>query len=265
MSYNSKPRRKHIRGHRKGVEPAGLKRWRLAHKKHDPRPRRRSVSMGRRKRIYRGGRGGRFFMAGLGTKMKRRYDPRPRRHFSVRSVGGEAERALSGKWGWLAGGIAALVYGVYQGLNDTAGMLGGKITDGDTLKGYGMQVTGGTMYGQKVYPSISNLWQNNLYKNPLSYLCYRFTGYNPDTKTWTGSAWVAPFWASFRGLNRLNASAWSKSQTHPETYEGNRHRRFNRVNNRSARASSNQSRSSSQRKPTPNSRTQRKPVSGTTE
>lgn len=68
MSYDPDPRRRRKHGPRKGVEPAGLKRYRLALKRtHDPRPR-------RAKRTYTGPRGG---QAWIGPK-KRRYDP-PRR------------------------------------------------------------------------------------------------------------------------------------------------------------------------------------------
>lgn len=143
-------------------------------------------------------------MAGIGTKMKRRYDPaaRRRRFGGIRSYGGKIERGLSSTWGSVLGGAAATLYGVFSGLNDTANMLGDKITDGDTLKAYGQQIYGGTMYGQPVQASISNLWNPNaIYgESALNYLCYRFTGYNPAAKTWAESAWVAPFWASVAGL-----------------------------------------------------------------
>jgi len=64
MSYDPDPRRRRKHGPRKGVEPAGLKRYRLALKRtHDP---------GRRaKRTYTGPRGG---QAWIGPR-KRRYDP----------------------------------------------------------------------------------------------------------------------------------------------------------------------------------------------
>lgn len=65
MSYDPDPRRRRKHGPRKGVEPSGLKRWRLAHTRtHDPGRR-------RPKRTYSGPRGGR---AWIGPR-KRRYDP----------------------------------------------------------------------------------------------------------------------------------------------------------------------------------------------
>lgn len=211
MSYDPRPRRRHKGRPRRGIEPAGLKRWRLAHRLHlDPRTRRRRRSYDpavrqtrfpRRKAVFRGRRGGAYFRSPFG-KMRRRYDPQPRRRFGgIRSYGGKIERGLSSKWGTLLGGGLAALYGVFSGLNDTAGMLGYKMFDGDTLKAYGQQIYGGTFQGHPVQASISNLWKPNAaYGNALNYLCYRFTGYNPQSKTWSQSAWVVPFWASVAGL-----------------------------------------------------------------
>lgn len=195
MSYDPRPRRKGRRP-RKGVEPAGLKRWRLAHRTHDPRPRRRHLGrhLGHR-RMKADPRPRRHRRYGF----RRHYDPaaRRRRFGGFRGAGGKIERGLSGKWGWLLGGLAALGYGVYQGWTDTSGMMGGQ----NVGAAYTAQITGGTVNGVPVRASIANLWsKGGYYKSPLSYLCYRFTGYNPDNKQWAESAWVAPFWASVAGL-----------------------------------------------------------------
>ena len=138
-------------------------------------------------------------MAGLGTKMARRYDPAARRSYRARfrSYGGKAERMLGGGWGWLAGGLLALLAGVYSGYQDTVAMVGSTGAWTAWLK----QITGGSYQGTNVRASIANLWsKGGYYKSPLSYLCYRFTGYNPDNKQWAPSAWVIPFWASLVGL-----------------------------------------------------------------
>lgn len=206
MSYDPRPRRtrRKGRGHRKGVEPAGLKRWRLSHRKLDPRPKsrrsRRTISMPRLRRRRHSTRP--FSMPRLHSR--RRYDPAPRtrrRFGGIRSYGGKIERGLSSKWGSVLGGAVAALYGVYGGMRDTAGMLGYPVFSKGTAQAYGAQIYGGTVNGTPVQASISNLWKPNaIYGSALNYLCYRFIGYNPSTKTWSESAWVAPFWASVAGL-----------------------------------------------------------------
>jgi len=139
-------------------------------------------------------------MSRLG-KQKRRYDPQAKRRFGrLRSYGSKAERGLSGKYGWLLGGILALAAGVYQGYVDSKAWFPQAAWENYSKKIYGGKTAAGTQY----IPEISHLWAKdpNLSAKwtPLTWLAYKFTGYNPDTKSFQGSAWVLPFWASIAGV-----------------------------------------------------------------
>jgi len=181
--YDPDPRRRRSRGPRKGVEPAGLKRWRLAHKTHDP---------GRASSLWKGLRGGHYF---AGPK-KRRYDPAPkRRRFSgARRAGGKLEGFFN-KYGHLLGfGIGAgagvyqgyqqyAVYGKNQSRNYLATIIGGDIYDKDDVK------------LSTRMPEIARLWttEPNNGWNPIKYVKYKFLGLNDQDK-FIGSSWVYPFW-----------------------------------------------------------------------
>lgn len=188
-------RRSH-RGHRRGVEPAGLKRWRLSH--------RRKLDPGYSHSYKTGRRGGHYFSG----PHKRRYDPAPpRRHFtSARRAGGKIEGALN-KWGSILGAVIAGGWGVYTGYQSYKSLYGkvtdatGKVTD-QTWQQYLNTIIGGKRPdGSTVPAEISHLWGTNAsnaptYWKPLTFLKYKFTGYQPDG-TYSGSAWVYPFWAGF--------------------------------------------------------------------
>jgi len=180
--YDPDPRRRsRRRGHRKGVEPAGLKRWRLAHKTHDP---------GRSHTYRTGPRGGHYF---AGPK-KRRYDPPHRRFGGARRAGGKLE-SIFNKYGHLLGfGIGAgagvyqgyqqyAVYGKNQGRNYLATIIGGDIYSKDDVK-----------LSTRI-PEIAHLWttEPNNGWNPVKYLKYKFLGLN-DQDQFIGSSWVYPFW-----------------------------------------------------------------------
>lgn len=177
------PRRKRrSRGHRKGVEPAGLKRWRLAHKTHDP---------GRASSLWKGPRGGHYFRG----PHKNRYDPPKRRRFSGARKAGSRLEGILNKWGGLLGfGIGAgagvyqgyqqyAVYGKNQGRNYLATIIGGDIYDANDVK------------LSTRMPEIAHLWttEPNNGWNPVKYLKYKFLGLN-DQDQYVGSSWVYPFW-----------------------------------------------------------------------
>ena len=201
--YDPDPRRKrHRRGHRKGVEPAGLKRWRLSHRRtHDP---------GRASSLWKGPRGGHYFRG----PHKNRYDPAPRRRFGgARRVGGKLEHGLSKYGGFLGAGISALV-GVYTGFSDYQ-----KAYGPSAGRNYLATIIGGDIYnsaGTKIAtrtPEISKLWgsPDAAYGGgPIDYLKYKFLGIESNGN-YKGSAWVYPFWG---GLIATLAGPIAKLFTH---------------------------------------------------
>lgn len=174
--YDPGPRRHS--GHRKGVEPAGLRRWRLAHRRtHDP--------VRRVKHTYTGPKGGSYFQ---GPKT-RRYDPRPRavRFARLRRYGSKGEGFFN-KWAAPLGFLGAIIAGIWQGISKYEQQAPGKGAENwfNRLTGQG-----------GLQMEASHLWNFNQ-KDPwnvLNYLRYKFTGINPDGTKGT-SAWVLPFWAS---------------------------------------------------------------------
>jgi hypothetical protein len=194
--YDPDPRRKRRGGHRKGVEPAGLKRWRLAHKTHDP---------GRASSLWKGPRGGHYFHG----PHKNRYDPAPRyrrarqyfaRHPRYRRVGGKIG-GIFNKWGVAIGALIGGGIGFYQAYNDYNQAYGS-----NALKNYWNSIIGGPFVdkngaslGSRT-PEISKLWGTNdsqwaAPRGPLDYLKYKFLG--QDQGAYKGSAWVYPFWIGF--------------------------------------------------------------------
>ena len=188
MAPDPKPRR---RGHRRGVEPAGLRRWRLSHKhKADPRPARRHR---RYKATFTGPRRGRYFQG----PHKRRYDPRPRRHFTrAKAYGSKLEGGLA-KYGALIGaGIAALI-GVKAGMDTYTAAYGA-----EAANKYMARITGSD--GRPA--EISHLWSMEAYAGgvpgsftPLTYLRYKILGQDLAGNQ-TPSAWVLPFWGGIAAL-----------------------------------------------------------------
>lgn len=182
--YDPDPRRRSRRGHRRGVEPAGLKRWRLAHRRrtHDP---------GRKSSLWRGRRGGYYFQG----PHKRRYDPAPpRRRF--RSAGGKAEGFFN-KWGTALGALIGLGAGAYTGYNeynDAYGPNAGQNYINTIIGGEIKDKTGAVIKSRP--PEISHLWANDEGWTPLNYLQYKFLGID-STGKYIGSAWVYPFWFGF--------------------------------------------------------------------
>lgn len=177
--YDPDPgRRKRHRGHRKGVEPAGLKRWRLAHRRtHDP---------GYAQSYRTGRRGGHYF---LGPK-KRRYDPArraPSRRFGrVRHYGSKAEGMIN-RYGTWIGGALALFAGIWDSVSQYE-----KAYPGKGLENWFNQTTGqggrAIEVGHLANFNMSDQW------NVLNYLKYKFLGTNPDGTT-GHSSWMLPFWA----------------------------------------------------------------------
>jgi hypothetical protein len=178
-------RRRHSSGRydprpRRGVEPKGLKRWRLGHrrKRHDP---------GYMSSMKRGRRGGTYF---AGPK-KRRYDPRPRRYSRARAyfarhprygrAGSKIEHGVN-RWGMAIGALLGLFAGIWIGVNEPS-------YNGDFGK-YFARVTG----GDGGPPEIAHLWTTSGVWNPMSYLSYKFLGIDPNTGKFAGSAWIIPFW-----------------------------------------------------------------------
>lgn len=104
QGYDPKPRRH--RGHRLGIEPAGLKRWRLSHK--------RSYDPGASRSLWKGPRGGHYSQG----PRKRRYDPAPRRfggfHGRVSGYATRVEKKFT-QYGSYLGFFGALLYGMVQG------------------------------------------------------------------------------------------------------------------------------------------------------
>jgi hypothetical protein len=173
-------RRKRHRGPRKGIEPPGLKRWRLAHRRtHDP---------GYRRSLWRGPRGGHYFKG----PRKRRYDPA--RFARARGYARRAGSKVGGffsRWGSLVGFLGALAYGVWTSYSSVA--------DWFTKGGYGEgkpDPVGNTSAAGRYWWLLSNEYRH-LYEtvgdySPLgdathkSYLHYKFME----------SAWSKPFWIS---------------------------------------------------------------------
>lgn len=184
--YDPDPRRRSHRGHRKGVEPAGLKRWRLAHKTHDP---------GRASSLWKGPRGGHYFRG----PHKNRYDPPKRRRFGgARRAGGKLEHGLS-KYGTLIGAAIAGLWGGWTGYSDYQKAYGAQAGNNylHTIIGGDIYNSAGTKIGTRT-PEISKLWGTNdglwgAPRGPVEYLKYKFLGLADDDK-YKGSAWVYPFW-----------------------------------------------------------------------
>jgi hypothetical protein len=184
-TFDPDPRRhRRHKGPRKGIEPKGLKRWRLAHRTHDP------SSVRRRKPWHRGPRGGKYWKG----PTKRRYDTprfaRVRRY--GRRIGGKAENFINKYGGWL-GALSALGFGFYTAIT--------KYTAAHGDAGYGnywATLVGGTRSDGVVrVPEISHLWQNEPPDGsgwtPIKYLQYKFGLYQPGGDL---SSWAIPFWAS---------------------------------------------------------------------
>jgi hypothetical protein len=184
--YDPDPRRR-SRGHRKGVEPAGLKRWRLAHKTHDP---------GYARSFSKGPRGGHYFHG----PRKDRYDPAPRRRrFS--GAGGKIGGFFN-KWGIAIGALIGGAAGVAIGYNDYQKAYGPEAGKNylNAIKGGEIKSKEGTVLGTRT-PEISKLWGTNdvLWgepRGPLDYLKYKFLGLEQGG-AYKGSAWVYPFWIGF--------------------------------------------------------------------
>jgi len=189
MAPDPKPRRHGFP--RKGIEPKGLKRWRLSHRsKADPRPRRRrrrSYDPTKSKPVYTGSRGGRYWQG----PTKRRYDPQPRRHFGrVRKYGSKLEDGLA-KYGALIGaGIAALI-GVKAGMDNYTTAYGA-----EAANKYMARITGSD--GRPA--EISHMWSSETSSyGPLEYLRYKILGQDLAGNP-VFSAWVQPFWAGVAAL-----------------------------------------------------------------
>jgi hypothetical protein len=180
-TFDPDPRRhKKHKGPRKGVEPKGLKRWRLAHRTHDPSTTRR------RKPWHRGPRGGKYWKG----PTKRRYDtPRFSRARSYgRRIGGKAENFINKYGSWL-GFFSALGVGVGTGINKAIQAYGDKGLE-DYVKG---TIGGTTSDGLVRIPEISHLWTTQGDWTPINYLRYKFGLWQPGGDL---SSWAIPFWAS---------------------------------------------------------------------
>jgi hypothetical protein len=193
--YDPDPRRRrHSRGHRKGVEPAGLKRWRLAHRRtHDP---------GYQRSLWRSPRGGHYFRG----PRKNRYDPaapRRRRFSGARRVGGKLGGIFS-RYGTAIGALIGGGIGAYIAYNDYQKAYGASAAKNylNTIIGGDMMASDGTTKLGTRTPEISHLWGTNdtfwdkfagVTLGPVDFVKYKFLGLQPDG-TYKGSAWVYPFW-----------------------------------------------------------------------
>jgi len=157
MSYDPDPRRR-----RRGRVPPQLRAWVYGRRRRTPR---------RRARVYRR------------VPRARRYDPDPagpRRRFGrIRRLGTGIEGFLHRHAGKI-GGLLALAGGIHQGY--------------ENMKRFAPANPWGRYLNilkdeWKMLVSFKGDW------NPLNYLIYKFTGYNPYGD-WELSAWVAPFWLS---------------------------------------------------------------------
>jgi hypothetical protein len=176
------PRRRH-RGHRRGVEPAGLKRWRLAHshRTHDPSPRRHRFSR------------------------RRTHDPQPRGRFRrYASRAGAGIEGMMNKGGTLIGAALGLGLGIYDGYNHYAALESGYGKNAgqnylNTIIGGDIKNDAGTVLSKRI-PEVAHLWATNDPGgyNTLPYLKYKFLGIKPDG-TKAPSAWVIPFWVGVIG------------------------------------------------------------------
>ncbi len=165
MSYDPDPKRR-----RKGRVPPQLRAWVYG------RRRRRGNPKADHKRYGVGPRGGVYWRG----PTRRRYDPEPRRRFRrLRRIGTGIEGFFNRHAGKL-GALLALGAGVYQGY--------------ENMKQFAPANPWGRYLSilkkeWTMLVSFRNAW------NPLNYLIYKFTGYNPYG-VWEPSAWVAPFWLS---------------------------------------------------------------------
>jgi len=194
-SYDPDPRRhKRSRGHRRGIEPAGLKRWRLAHRRrtHDP-------GRAKYKPLHYGHRGGTYFQG----PRARRYDPAPRRFERLRSYGRRA-RGYGGKieggvnrYGGILGFFGALIYGSYTGYASYEKAF----KDNGWNKDNPLVIDGVSFtcawdrYLYVLQRESSQLWSPHEGWDTVKYLRYKFTGVD-NTDKQVGSAWVVPFWVS---------------------------------------------------------------------
>jgi hypothetical protein len=222
-TYDPDPIRRRSRRPRKGVEPAGLKRWRLAHRKHgkyDPRrPRRRHMARAygflRHKPFRVGSRGG---VAWSGAH-KLRYDP-TRRHPRLRRYGSRIGRGIEGtinKWGTWLGALFGLGYGVYQGITlyNSANPKYGMENYLHTIVGGAHKNLDGTLESTRI-PEIAHLWQTVGGWTPDRYLRYKFLGYKwegegetfKESYDPTRATWGLPFW--------LGLGAWIVGKIMPK-------------------------------------------------
>jgi hypothetical protein len=196
--YDPDPRQKrHSRGHRKGVEPAGLKRWRLAHTRrgtHDP-PRRRLPSIRHSRRL-----------GALRERYRRHAAPKPR---------GKLESILN-KYGTALGALIGGIAGVSIGYNDYNNSYGPNAGQNylNTIIGGEVKDKNGVSMGKRT-PEISKLWgtNDNLWgapRGPIDYLKYKFLGLESNGN-FKGSAWVFPFWI---GLAATVAAPLARLFTH---------------------------------------------------
>ena len=182
--YDPGPRR-HT-GHRKGVEPAGLRRWRLAHRRrtHDP--------VRRVKHTYSGPRGGSYFQ---GPKT-RRYDPnrfaRLRRYGSTARRYGSKAESMFNKWAAPAGFLGTLGYGMYDSYNR---IVAANLTYPDSVG----NKTPWERYLWLLKNEYTHLYKSDATWNPTNYLKYKFLGIDPSGAQ-TGSAWSTPFILSLIGF-----------------------------------------------------------------
>jgi hypothetical protein len=187
--YDPDPRRRNSRhGHRKGIEPAGLKRWRLAHKRtHDP---------GSVRSYHTGRRGGHYFQG----PRKRRYDPQrfARARGYARRAGSKLESSIR-RFGTPIGALLGALAGIWTGIDEY------KVYGPNQYQNYWNTIVGGevknadgTVIGTR-HAEITHLWETTGAWNPLSYVKYKFLGTDPTTGAYTGSAWVIPFWLSLIG------------------------------------------------------------------
>jgi hypothetical protein len=210
MTYDPDPRRRRSGKPRKGIEPKGLKRWRLAHRKlgrYDPRrihrPRRRSMAMGYSTIVGKPYRiGPRRGVAFPGAR-KLRYDP-SRRYPRLRRYGGRVGRGIEGtinKFGSWLGALFGLGYGVYRGLNLYNSTGNPYATENylHTIVGGNHKNPDGTIESTRI-PEIAHLWQTQGEWTPDRYLRYKFLGYQWNTAAGTESydptraTWGLPFW-----------------------------------------------------------------------
>ena len=179
--YDPGPRRR-SRGHRKGVEPPGLRRWRLANRRtHDP--------VRRVKHSYTGPRGGSYWQ---GPKT-RRYDPRPRavRFARIRRYGSKGE-SLINKWAAPIGFLGTLGYGLYTGYNS---IVEANLTYPDA---FGSK-TPWERYVNLLKTEYTHLYKSDPYWNPTTYLKYKFLGLD-SSGAQVASTWSTPFILSLFGF-----------------------------------------------------------------